>query len=434
MDLSSSSPSTFGVPSPIPSRFLWELHERYILSLDEEKETLMYFLTEQLRIGGIYWGVTALDLMGKLCKENSPRNASSNVTNIQHFVDSTDVPLIAEKVSESAAITPSRENSVKASKCNEEVENYEVMQGAPSLSKNEKIVYSPQSSGHWNIGPSKAELMPRIMMCRHPEGGFGPSVLHDPHIVSTHYVILILAVFDSLHLLDADDVCQWIASLQNTDGSFKGDRWGEVDSRFVYCALSSLTILDRMDLIDVSKATNFILRCRNYDGGFGWVPGGESHAASVFCCVAGLALAEALWHLDKDKLGWWLCERQTPGGGFNGRPEKAPDVCYSWWILSSLAIIDRLDWMDTHALTEFIFASQDRDEGGISDRPEDISDVFHTFFGIAALSLMKAVEGLKPIHPVYALPVETIQHLGLPSILYNYDDVVKDELISCSGN
>ena len=46
--------------------------------------------------------------------------------------------------------------------------------------------------------------------------------------------------------------------------------------------------------------------------------------------------------MDPDSLGWWLCERQTRFGGFNGRPEKAPDVCYSWWILSTLDTIDRI--------------------------------------------------------------------------------------------
>lgn len=52
--------------------------------------------------------------------------------------------------------------------------------------------------------------------------------------------------------------------------------------------------------------------------------------AQVFTCVAALAIGDALHYVDKDLLGWWLCERQTSVGGLNGRPEKLPDVCYSW--------------------------------------------------------------------------------------------------------
>ena len=53
---------------------------------------------------------------------------------------------------------------------------------------------------------------------------------------------------------------------------------------------------------------------------------------------------------------------------------------------------------------------QDEHNGGISDRPEDMVDAFHTFFGIAALSLM-GYKGLEPIDPVYALPVKVMQQI-----------------------
>jgi prenyltransferase beta subunit len=119
---------------------------------------------------------------------------------------------------------------------------------------------------------------------------------------------------------------------------------------------------------------------------------------------------------------------------------------------------------------EFILSCQDTEKGGISDRPDDMADVFHTFFGIAGLSLMGAppvpqprdsgfaprlrvleskrasrrrtamqklrigrvgfrvgsrhrlmvagvriagYPGLKAVDPVYALPVETVERLGL---------------------
>ena len=64
-------------------------------------------------------------------------------------------------------------------------------------------------------------------------------------------------------------------------------------------------------------------------------------------------------------------------------------------------------------LTKIVTVSldlQDEHEGGISDRPEDMCDVFHTFFGIAALSLMQR-SSLVPIDPAYALPVDTVARL-----------------------
>lgn len=82
--------------------------------------------------------------------------------------------------------------------------------------------------------------------------------------------------------------------------------------------------------------------CCNFDGGFGAVPGAESHAGQIFCCVAALSIGNGLHYINEDLLGWWLCERQCDSGGLNGRPEKQADVCYSWWILSSLSILGRV--------------------------------------------------------------------------------------------
>lgn len=114
--------------------------------------------------------------------------------------------------------------------------------------------------------------------------------------------------------------------------------------------------------------------------------------------------------MDRDLLGWWLCERQVKSGGLNGRPEKLADVCYSWWVLSSLTIIERAHWIDREKLKTFILDCQDKEHGGISDRPDDAVDVFHTFFGIAGLSLLE-YPGLKPIDPAYALPVHVVDRL-----------------------
>lgn len=103
-------------------------------------------------------------------------------------------------------------------------------------------------------------------------------------------------------------------------------------------------------------------------------------------------------------------------------------VCYSWWVLSSLTMIDRVHWIDKEKLVKFIlecqvnsnqiaaftwyylyvacgfffnfimenvmclscwanfdhcWGLQDTENGGISDRPDDAVDVYHTYFGIA---------------------------------------------------
>ncbi|CAI5999134.1 unnamed protein product [Closterium sp. NIES-64] len=458
-------------------------HAKYIKNLDKKTEGIEYVATEHLRMSGAYWGLTAMDLMGRL-----------------------------------------------------------------------KDMHSPA-------------MLPWLLSCQQPNGGFGGSQGHDSHLLYTLSAVQILALLDKLDAVDADRVATYVAGLQQLDGSFIGDEWGEVDTRapspaspssitctpltsqkprftfpeflrltpllspppfpflplphpgfsyravrftvpcfpafslfhphpsplfstpphthphpsilplsrtlvthlstpphttpyfppdsptapspaspawlhahhrppcshpstpqplsphsllpntpaspshsFSYCAISCLSLLDRMHAIDLPAAVQFIASCQNFDGGFGSVPGGESHAGQIFCCVAALAIAGVLSLVDRDLLGWWLCERQVPAGGLNGRPEKLPDVCYSWWVLSSLVLIDRVHWISAEKLQHFILQCQDEERGGISDRPNDMVDVFHTFFGIAGLSLLE-YPNLKPVDPAYALPVDVVDRV-----------------------
>jgi geranylgeranyl transferase type-2 subunit beta len=75
-------------------------------------------------------------------------------------------------------------------------------------------------------------------------------------------------------------------------------------------------------------------------------------------------------------------------------------------------MIDRHDWINFDALRKYILNCQDTDDdntgGGFADRPGNGSDVFHTFFGLGALSLMSQYD-LAQIDATYALPVETLR-------------------------
>lgn len=285
-------------------------------------------------------------------------------------------------------------------------------------------------------------------------GGFGGNVGHDGHLLYTLSALQILAIAHQIND-DQNDIRwmnkkakinQFVTNLQQTDGSFAGDAWGEIDTRFTYCALSCWALLDSLpgtfcrtkdetlqQAHRVQKAADYILKCRNLDGGFGSVIGAESHAGQVFCCIAALSIARSLDKLsceDVDLLSWWLAERQVDSGGLNGRPEKQADVCYSWWILSAMSILGTTDWIKRDKLATFILQCQDPDDGGIADRPDDMPDVFHTFFGIAGLSLLghlhptneeeqsppnlSTTNMYRSIDPVYALPSDLVQQLKLP--------------------
>eukprot|EP00127_Corallochytrium_limacisporum_P005712 Clim_evm91s210 gene=Clim_evmTU91s210 len=242
------------------------------------------------------------------------------------------------------------------------------------------------------------------------EGAFAPAPGHDTHLLYTLSAIQILAMYEKLDLVNASKIAQSVAKLQQPDGSFIGDHWGEIDTRFSFCALATLALLKTPNVIDRMKAKEFVLNCINFDGGFGTAPGSESHAGQIYCCLGSLWLLDALEHAQTDRLSWWLSERQLDAGGLNGRPQKLPDVCYSWWVLASLAMLKRIHYINKEKLIDFIANAQDTETGGIADRPGDITDPFHTLFGLTGLSLLKAVPTLKDIHPVLCMPNDRLKN------------------------
>lgn len=83
--------------------------------------------------------------------------------------------------------------------------------------------------------------------------------------------------FDGILILDCFN--KDILSLQHPSGVFAGDHFGEIDTRFLYCAVSALSLLGKLDLLDKDKVVGYLESCKNYDGGFGNVTGSESHSA-----------------------------------------------------------------------------------------------------------------------------------------------------------
>ncbi|CAG8950458.1 hypothetical protein HYFRA_00006954 [Hymenoscyphus fraxineus] len=332
-----SGPGRAG-PSSLPDelQLAIEPHVKYIQSLDSRRDELEYWLTEHLRLNGLYWGLTALHLLGR----------------------------------------------------------------PDALPRNETIDF--------------------VLSCQSENGGFGAAPGHDAHLLYTCSAVQILAMVDGFGELESKGkgegggklaVGKYIANLQNrSTGTFAGDEWGEEDTRFLYASLNGLSLLKMLDLVDVNRSVEYIVSCANFDGGYGSSPGAESHSGQIFTCLGALSIAKRIDVVNVDKLGRWLSERQVPAGGLNGRPEKLEDVCYSWWVASSLAMIEKLHWIDGSKLTEFILKCQDPERGGIADRPGDMVDVFHTVFGIAGLSLL-GYPGLEEVDPVYCMPKSVIERV-----------------------
>lgn len=65
-----------------------------------------------------------------------------------------------------------------------------------------------------------------------------------------------MCIYDRLNEIDLESVAKYVSGLQQPDGSFFGDKWGEVDTRFSFCAVAILTLIVSLEF--QFKSSNFI--------------------------------------------------------------------------------------------------------------------------------------------------------------------------------
>jgi protein farnesyltransferase subunit beta len=290
-------------------------------------------------------------------------------------------------------------------------------------------------------------------------GGFGGGPSQLPHAATTYAAVLALCILASEVNVGSDSGLQprdqapseaslepsvtarardflrsirqplsvWLASLQQSDGSFRMHEDGEVDVRATYCAAAVASLLRLDSGVDRRSACNFVARCQTYEGGFGGEPFSEAHGGYTFCSLAALVLllddepnaktepvglARLRTLIDFPNLLGWLSRRQMEyEGGFQGRPNKLVDGCYSFWQGSATAIasriaasesmspndslIDHQDFtmncdqllFDTAMLERYILLCAQEMKGGLRDKPSKPRDFYHSCYNLSGLSI-----------------------------------------------
>lgn len=233
------------------------------------------------------------------------------------------------------------------------------------------------------------------------------------HVTMTFSALnILLTLGDDLERIDKNAILKSIKVLQQSDGSFTATFDGsENDVRFLYSVSCICYVLNDWSAINRELATTYLLRCLTYEGAFGQNPGSEAHGGSTFCAVASLFLMGKLDSLSEyqlDRLKQWCLNRQTTG--FNGRVNKPWDTCYSFWIGSTLKILDVLQYTSFKENVNYVFETYHDIIGGFAKWPNCNPDPLHTFMGICGLSLVN-YPNLQPIHSALAISENAYKNL-----------------------
>ena len=222
-------------------------------------------------------------------------------------------------------------------------------------------------------------------------GGFRPShtMPLEGHVTMAQCAVLLLSmVGDDLSRIDREGMKTHLRSLQTEEGGFRCVIYGESDVRFLYSACVVAKVLDIWDAINVPLAIQYIKSCIRYDGGIGNNAHCEGHGGTTFCGIASLSMMGRLDVLDKRRTMKWLVSRATCTEGFNGRPNKDADTCYTYWVGSSLRILEGEAFVALDSALRFVSACQG-ERGGIAKDEESRPDILHTALPLMGVSNLK---------------------------------------------
>lgn len=290
-----------------------------------------------------------------------------------------------------------------------------------------------------HLGELRPSVVSLVKSCLNEDGGFGGRAGYPSTVMSTFTALQVLYLHDTVYF--SQDTVDYILHMQDSDGGFANDEYGEKDTRLDCCAVLSLHLLsimreectadggteeqeprhfaaskagfDRSRLgapipeqfleeikFDRGGAVGHILSCYNADGGFGQLARTESHAAQIFCCLSALRSLGCIGAVDASRIEDFLAYRQCPSGGLNGRINKKEDVCYSFWAFAAARLLGS-ECIDARALRAFIYSCEGED-GGFSDRKGNECDLYHLMFSLASLSML-GEDGLDAVDPGFAL-------------------------------
>ncbi|XP_076320926.1 geranylgeranyl transferase type-2 subunit beta isoform X2 [Tachypleus tridentatus] len=278
-------------------------HQDYLSAYGTKKDNYEYCMTEYLRMSGIYWGITAMDLMGSLDLLDK-QQILDFVRECQH---------VCGGIGASKGHDPHLLYTLSAVQILTIYDALDVIDisGVVDYVKNLQQEDGSFYGDKWGEVDTRFSfcaiaclaLLGRIdainvdtavefiLSCMNFDGGFGCKPGSETHAGQIYCCLGTLAITGNLHYVNADLLGWWLCERQLPSGGLNGRPEKLPDVCYSWWVLSSLKILGRLHWIDKEKLVKFILACQDEEtGGFADRPGDVVDPFHTLFGLAGLSL------------------------------------------------------------------------------------------------------------------------------------------------
>lgn len=276
-------------------------HIDYVKALDTKTGELKYWITAHLRLSGVYWGLTAVWLLGEphalppkgvvefvlSCYDEASGGFGAHPKHDPHLLytlsalqilfleDSLDALPNKAKTMEFITGLQGPDGEVAGDQYGEIDARfiYNAIQSLIILGELSKL----------NI-PKAVEWLKR---CQNFDGGFGCVPGAESHGAMAFTVLGGLSMLGRLDVIDAEKASWWLSDRQTSSGGLNGRPEKLPDVCYSWWVLSALAMLGRVDWIDKNKLVSFILSAQDNEGG--GIADREGDEVDVFHTVFGIA-------------------------------------------------------------------------------------------------------------------------------------------------
>ncbi|XP_068221462.1 geranylgeranyl transferase type-2 subunit beta [Palaemon carinicauda] len=299
-----SHPKDVVITDEHPKTLLLQKHADYIIGYSKKKEDYEYTMTEHFRMSGIYWGISAVDLLDQLGKMDS--------TEIVTFVKKCHDPTtggFAPSIGHDAHLlyTLSAIQILSILDAMEEVDVEAVVEFIVGL-QNEDGSFCGDMWGEVDTrfsfcAVASLALLRRldavnidkaiefVMKCQNVDGGFGTRPGSESHAGQIYCCLGFLSITGQLHRVNGDLLGWWLCERQLPSGGLNGRPEKLPDVCYSWWVLASLTMLGRLHWINANKMRVFIMATQDPEtGGFTDRPGDMVDLYHTLFGLAGLSL------------------------------------------------------------------------------------------------------------------------------------------------
>ncbi|RQM07263.1 hypothetical protein DH86_00000955 [Scytalidium sp. 3C] len=276
------------------------------------RDELEYWLTEHLRLNGLYWGLTALHHLGR--PDALPRDETIEfVLSCQH-----------ENGGFGAA--PGHDAHISYT--------LSAIQVLATIDALDELDRRGKGKGREQVGQYFASLQNK------DTGTFAGDEWGEEDTRFLYIALNGLSLLNLLHLVDVNKAVDYIVSCTNFDGGYGSSPGAESHSGQIFACVAALSVAGRLDVIDKDKLGSWLSERQVAGGGLNGRPEKLEDVCYSWWVLSSLSIIGRLHWIDAEKLTTFILKCQdTEMGGFADRPGDMVDVFHTHFGLAGLSLL-----------------------------------------------------------------------------------------------